>query len=225
MKLNRHSKKLRLTLFLQGLLLSWTVQASLPESAAWRFAVSIDDRPVGFHEFKVESNAAMQSISSQAEFNVKVLFVNVFRYVHENTEQWESDCLRKIDSATRMNRKSFAVTGYVKEGGLVVSTTDATQSLPGCVQTFAYWNPEFLSATQLLNSQTGKLESVTVYDKGVEELTVVDQLVQANRYRIELDKGHVDVWYDAMTQLWLGLESVTPNGERIRYEAVVLPKL
>ena len=210
-------------LFLGALLSAGCGQALASLAENWRFAVTIDDRPVGFHEFQVVSDADAQRVTSRAEFNVKVLFVNVFRYQHSNTEQWRADCLDTIESSTRMNKESYAVKGFRDADRFRVTHNEQSELHTGCVRTFAYWNPQFLNATRLLNSQTGKLEDVRIESLGSESVSINGRAVDANRYRIGLDKGHVDVWYDVSSNLWLGLESVTADGRTIRYTPVSLP--
>ncbi|MFS2056383.1 DUF6134 family protein, partial [Variovorax sp. CT11-76] len=45
---------------------------------------------------------------------------------------------------------------------LVVVTPRGRSALPGCVMSFAYWNPAMRAQQQLLNAQTGKLEPVRI---------------------------------------------------------------
>jgi len=196
---------------------------STEPSANWRFEVSIDDRRVGYHDYQVTPTEGGEHILSSADFNLKLLFVNVFSYVHRNSERWEGDCLAAIDSSTKMNRKDFSVQGTQEDDLFQLTRGDANEQIPGCVQTFAYWNTEFLAADRLLNSQTGEMEKVTIELQGEDTLAISDQVFDATRYRIELSKGHIDLWYDSKTQLWLGLESVTPEGRSIRYKPVQLP--
>ena len=189
----------------------------------WRFQVEIDDRVVGNHEFLVTSSHNVQKISSNARFNVKLLFVTVFDYVHTNTEQWQSNCLDQIESETKMNRKNFAVSGQRQEDNFVASTADEYSLLPACIQTFAYWNPSILQADKLMNAQTGKLENVRIQALGQEPFEVAGRQVTAEKYRIALDKGHIDVWYRSGDPVWLGLQTLTGDGNLVRYVPLQTP--
>jgi hypothetical protein len=81
---------------------------------------------------------------------------------------------------------------------------------------FAYWNPEILRQTRLLNSQTGQYEAVTIAAMGEEKITVRGAAVQAKRYRITGPKNPIDLWYSADNS-WLALQSTLDGGRRLRY--------
>jgi hypothetical protein len=91
------------------------------------------------------------------------------------------------------------------------------------VQTFAYWNPEVLESQQLLNSQTGVYEDVTVTLEGPDQVSVGGNPVDALRYRLSAQAGDIKLWYSSEGKTWLGLEAPAKGGRKIRYQAVVVP--
>ena len=82
---------------------------------------------------------------------------------------------------------------------------------------FAYWNPAFLKQSRLLNSQTGDYMSVDIRPVGEEVLSIRGRNVVATRYSLDAEKLNMDLWYSS-DQQWLGLESVTSSGRKLRYE-------
>ncbi len=128
----------------------------------WMFKVYLNNKPIGFHNFEVESSASQTTLTTDAEFDVKVLFINAFRYRHNNVETWQDDCLLSIDARTDSNGKELVVAGTQADSAFNVSTNDGREALDGCIQTFAYWNPSILQSNNLLNSQTGEYERVSV---------------------------------------------------------------
>ena len=183
----------------------------------WRFNVLTGDREIGTHTFRLTAQDGKQHLSSEASFNVKVLFVNVFSYDHRSDEHWQGNCLERIESTTRANKKRFAVNGARKSEAFVVTNLTQTQELPSCVQTFAYWNPTILEANQLLNAQTGELESINVSYTGQTSFKAYEQTYPARQYRINLEKGYIDLWYHADSNVWLGLETMSPDKRIVRY--------
>ena len=146
---------------------------SLPSYAAaadqpkqWRFKVLLDGKPIGHHYFTLADNNGRRDLTSEARFNVKLLFVTVYRYVHDSHEMFQGDCLEKIEARTNDNGSDLIVKGTLEPKGFVV-TSHKTEH-PACIMTFAYWNPNMLSQTQLLNSQNGKYEPVTIKKVGSE---------------------------------------------------------
>lgn len=210
------AKYARGTRFLAGAAL---LLASLPAAAqprAWDFQVFLDDAPIGYHRFTLNDERDGRTMKTEARFEVKVLFVTVYRYVHEASEFWRGNCLAKLDARTNDDGARL-VTGAVAEGkGLTVSTARGNATLEGCVMSFAYWNPQILRQSQLLNVQTGEYQAVSIAVIGDENIAVRGAPVAAKRYRITGPKNPIDLWYSADSD-WLALESTVSGGRRLRY--------
>ena len=179
------------------------------ETKEWIFSVTVDGNPIGEHRFKKTFRDEKTVIESEAKFDVKILFVNILKYRHQNTEVWENGCLSEIESATRSNRKAFKVAGRRNEGSFSINTLDKDEIHRGCLYTFAYWNPDFLLQDRLLNSQTGEMEEVTIVKLDTESDSLTGYVVNAKG-------GPIKVWYASET--WIGLESTLKNGRTLRYQ-------
>ena len=186
------------------------------DTRAWDFSVYLDDKPIGNHRFEVRREDGIAEVRSEAEFDVKFLFVNVFSYEHNNSERWANGCLQELDANTNSNGKQLSVSGQKTEQGFVVEDGETVEELPGCVMTFAYWNPEFLEQQKLLNPQTGEYVEVEVKELGIETVRVGEREVQARPYKIDAGKVQVTVWYSLDNQ-WLALESPAKGGRLLRY--------
>ncbi|MGI9233971.1 MAG: DUF6134 family protein [Woeseiaceae bacterium] len=192
-------------------------------SAQWRFDVTLDGKPIGFHTFELQQDGAQKILMTEASFDVKFLFVTAFRYRHENTEIWDNGCLLSLDAATNSNGKELLVRGSVEEDSFRVQSADGGQALPACVRTFAYWNPAILNSPQLLNSQTGVYEDVTVTPEGLDQVSVGGEPVEATRYRLSAQAGDITLWYATADNTWIGLEAPAKGGRKILYRAVAVP--
>ncbi len=181
----------------------------------WNFAVSLDGRPIGEHRFTLQERGDTRELRSEALFNVRILFINAYRYEHSAREQWRGDCLQSVAARTDANGKPVEVEGERENGAFRIRTGDAGVLQDECVQTFAYWNPSILDARRLLNPQTGEYVDVKVLLMGRE--VIGGQ--QADRYRL-IGKGdtalQIDLWYTPARD-WLALESLTPEGRRLQY--------
>ena len=200
--------------------LSATAAQTVTNDAAtleWNFDVFIDDKRIGYHNFELTRANDEQRVTSVADFKVKVLFLTLYKYQHENTETWLGECLQRIESRTNANGKKFAVRGAQESDAFVVDTTESRDELSGCVKTFAYWDADFLSETKLLNAQTGEILPVTVEAPAEEAYTVRGQDVAAQRYRLRAENLDLDLWYSQDGE-WLGLRSTTKDGRKIRYQ-------
>ena len=179
------------------------------ETEEWNFNVTVDGRPIGKHQFKKKQEAGLTVVTSNAKFDVKILFVNILKYRHKNREVWEDGCLSKIESTTRSNKKKFKVSGSKYKESFSIDTLAENSIHQGCLYTFAYWNPDFLLQDKLVNSQTGEIEEVTVSRLDTESNSLTGYLVNAK-------EGPIKVWYEDET--WIGLESTLKNGRTLRYQ-------
>lgn len=208
-------------------LAAFLLGAAAPPAAAngaegareWRFGVTLDGRAIGYHHFQLRERGGQRELVSEARFNVRVLFFDAYRYVHDATELWRDDCLERIEARTDDNGDRLLVRGARDEASFVVAAAGDERTLPACVQTFAYWNPSILEAEQLLNPQTGEYVPVRVAALGREPITPGSG-VMAQRYRLtgrgEGAALQIDLWYGE-DQRWLGLDSVTDGGRQLSY--------
>jgi hypothetical protein len=186
----------------------------------FKFQVLLDDKPIGFHNFRIVESEARKAIEIDAQFDVQVLFVPVYTYRHHNRELWRDGCLARIDSETNANGERYAVRGRRSGPTYTISTASATQSHPvDCLMSFAYWDRQMLQQERLLNAQTGEVIEVNIKPLGEAVLTLGSEEVAADGYRIVAEPQDVDiqVWYARSDGRWLALESRLASGRMLRY--------
>jgi hypothetical protein len=205
-----------------SIVLAIATQGASANENQWQFKVFLDDKAIGEHAFTVRQQGNQEIIETNAQFDVKVLFFNAFSYRHENTEIWQDGCLKKIEAATQINGKALQVVGERANDRFLLEAESGQQELKACVSTFAYWDMDFLSQPELLNSQTGELAPVEVRTLGTEAYTWGDQTVDANAYELVVDERPIKLWYDRAGR-WLGLETEVAGGRALRYEPVAIP--
>ncbi|UCE89532.1 MAG: hypothetical protein JSW10_01455 [Pseudomonadota bacterium] len=208
--------KIAFTLFtlLSGVM---TASAALANSAdEWRFRVYLDDKHIGYHNFRLTPTGDLQALESTADFKVKFLMLTVYRYSHASTELWQRGCLRRIYASTDDNGDLSVVRGVTRDDSLMIYTTDGAEARSGCVKTFAYWDRSFLKGKRLLNSQTGEHIDIEVEPLGETIIEVRDKPVPARGYRLLAEDMVIDLWYSANDR-WLALQSTTESGRKLRY--------
>jgi hypothetical protein len=192
---------------------------ALPATAevrTWSFRVLLDDRQIGEHRYTLRAAGEQLELRSEASFDVRLLFVNAYRYRHEALEHWRGGCLATLESTTDDNGERESVSAAARGGRFVVVRASHQQEHEGCVRSFAYWNPQILGAQQLLNNQTGELLPVTVLPRGEETVRVRGETLHARRYRISAPRLQIDVWYAG--DHWVALEAPAAGGRTLRYE-------
>ncbi len=198
--------------------------AGSQQQTTYNFRVLLDNKPIGFHQFDLSQNDSVQKVASEASFDVKLLFITAFKYRHSSYETWNNNCLTAIEATTNSNGKRQEVKGDRVESVLQIGRSLGEKNLDGCVQTFAYWNPNILDADRLLNSQTGEYVDVEVTRVGSDQLMLGSASVEAVKYKIESDPQYegkpvdITLWYDAGETTWLALESQAKGDRTLRYE-------
>ena len=193
----------------------------MPDSEQdWNFRVYLDGKEIGFHNFSLSGDTDDQVLVTEAEFDVKLLFITVYKYRHRNQETWRGNCLRSIDSQTNANGDRFSVSGQQLSGKFDIDADEKSQIPGNCVMSFAYWDPSFLEQQFLLNSQTGEYTEVDIEPVGEQSILVQGREIVADRYRVTAPGVELEVWYSKGQGEWLGLQSTTKEGRKIRYELV-----
>ena len=183
------------------------------------FRVLLDENEIGRHTYQILPSDNGYEVRSEASFDVRFLFITAYRYRHSNTEVWLNDCLSGINSRTSANGKETFLTGTADPKGFTLNTSGGTQTVEGCVSTFAYWDRSFMERGRLLNPQTGDIIEVDVESLEEQQLDIGGRRVTAQRYRLTAEKIRLDLWYGPNDQ-WLALESPAKGGRTLRYERI-----
>lgn len=195
------------------------------ETLQWEFNVFLGDRAIGQHQFTIQREGNLLELRTEASFNVKFLFLTAYTYRHQNTEIWDSAGLVRIDAYTDANGDVYDIEGNRDAGGFSLNSSGERKRLPANLMTFAYWNPNILSQSRLLNSQTGKYEPVRVVDRGEDTVPFEGRTIPARKYDLLLENGAmITLWYALEDDRWVALESITETGRLLRYVPVRLPE-
>ena len=174
----------------QSLALANELSSTDASVSRWEFAVLLNGKEIGEHRFeRIETEGAVQ-VRSDASFDVKVLFINAYRYRHNSTERWQDGCLASLQATTDRNGDQISVSADAGVDGVVVAGKAGEQTIgDACVMTFAYWNPAILEQDALLNSQTGAYQPIRVTHAGADSIRAAGQSIAANRYEVDTGQG------------------------------------
>ena len=195
---------------------SASLEAWSAGSQTYDFMVFLGKDEIGRQRFDISTEGEQTQIRVDAQFTVKFLYITVYTYRHTNVETWEGACLREILAKTDDNGESFFVNGIFLNGQLRVQTRAGTWIGEGCIKTFAYWNPEWITGERLLNSQTGEHQPASVLVVGEETIPVQGVPTRTTHRRIVTDKFTIDLWY-TLNGRWVALHSTTNKGDTLRY--------
>jgi hypothetical protein len=193
------------------------VAGDAPLSGEWIFRVLLDDRAIGEHRFTVRADGADTRVASDARFDVALLGFSVYRYRHQAAESWRDSCLVSLASTTDDDGTASKVR-LVGKGPRqqTIETAKGSESVEGCLMSFAYWHPALRVQTRLLNVQSGKIEQVQVRRVADARIDVRGQTLAATGFRVSGAAHPIDVWYSAEGD-WIGLDAVVDGGRRLSY--------
>ena len=185
----------------------------------WAFDVYLDNNKIGKHTFELGSN---NLLTSRAMFNVKVLFIDAYKYDHTAKEQWKDGCLSSLESKTIENKVTTQVKANSTAGQFKLLNPNTDTKFSDCVMTFAYWNPKILEQTKLLNPQNAEYLTITTEKLTSEPLLVKGKVIETKHYKLKgalngKNKLNLELWYNLRNE-WVGLKSITPEGYNITYK-------
>lgn len=194
------------------------IATPLLQAKEWAFDVYLDKSKIGSHTFTLND----KTLTSRAKFNVKVLFIEAYKYDHTAIEQWAGDCLSTLEANTTENKVVTKVNGKLEGDAFNVKNGSLEQALPACIMTFAYWNPKILAQSKLLNPQNAEYLDTTITKLGVAQIEVKGKPAETTHYKITgalkgVKKLNIELWYNQEND-WVALKSVTPEGYNIIYK-------
>ena len=211
-----HLRTFMLAVLLILLFLGMSIDVRASTEKEWQFRVYLDDKEIGYHRVQMIPEDDRKRVTVEARFDVKFFFINAYSYDHRTEEVWKGSCLADIQSHTDDNGEQLFVRKLPQGKGFTLITHQGEQQLDGCVRSFAYWDPELLKASRLLNTQTGEYEKVQVLRLGDTSIEIGGRSVEAIQYRLVIGERSIDLWYTPDMN-WLALQSMTDGGYRISY--------
>ena len=204
-----------------ALALAAAATAAMPP-AEWNFTVRLDGKPIGTHRFVLAHEGdGHLALSSEAQYDVTLLGIPLYRYRHRASERWAGGCLASIDARTDDNGRRTEVRGQVQGGRFDVQVRDegrpapAPAAPPGCLMSFAYWNPALAEQRRLLDPGSGRIEATAIATLAAVPTDLQAQAQPARGLRIGGLAQPIDVWY--LGDRWVGLDTVVGDGRRLSY--------
>lgn len=202
MQRNRQFRRPRLLIALitlaaaAGLAAVDPLRAALPKMNDIAFQVYRDGAQLGHHKISFRRENQDLHVDIDIQLEVKLLFLTVFSYSHQNREVWRDGRLVAIDTATDDDGQSYWMRGRATEQGLAIEGSSGRFLAPADVIPTSYWNSDIVKETRLLDTQHGRLIQVEIEPAGLESVPLAGQPVETRRYSMTGDLT-LDLWYTA----------------------------
>lgn len=191
-------------------------QTEIPEGGKLEFKILRNGDPFGMHviEFKQKGGKIITDI----EINMKVslAFFTLFEYEHHNREVWQGGRLISMESKTNDDGKKYFVKAKRQGDKILVKSTKGTYETPGDIAASTYWREDMIKRDQILNSQKGRLQDISIENLGVEQVIAGEEYVPATHYKVQTKDRVIDVWYHTKSGQWVDL-AFKIKGQSIDY--------
>ena len=189
-------------LLVLGLLLPATadaavpVPAGFPQSGLTSYDVWREGSKVGTYSVDFRHDGDKVTVHTRIRIAVSLLFVTLYRFDHDATEDWVDGKLMRYASTTDDNGTDQVVE-LDRDGTELRGRYNAEQlQLPSDIIPGTLWNPATVDQKALIEPTVGQARAVIIFDRGLEGLTVGSKTVQVHHYSIT-GALRREVWYGA----------------------------
>ena len=214
---------IRYTLFLIGLFLTQIVFASqlvgqaklYPETITYdvyRKGEQVGHYTLSFRDVSDDRVTA----EVEMELTARVFGLFNYEYRYQAKEVWQNDQLALLNVKTVSNSKESQVTAIKKSDFLeTVDKKGRVHSYPAELMTTHHWYRQLLDQKQVLNSITGKMDTISPQPVGSALLDANSLTVELEGYRLGGDLDRTISWYDREGR-WRALEFKAKDGSDIQ---------
>jgi len=176
------------------------------------FDVMMKGETIGEHVVSFEPGANGLRVVARTEIAVDFLFFTAYEFTYRSRTLWRNGRIQSLSARTNDDGAVSTVTARRVDGALKIDGQDGTVTAPPDLLATDHWNPAAVEQGRLLNTITGRINEISVEDRGLETVETGSGPRRARRYayRGELE---ADVWYDSAGR-WVRLQ-FTRAGDRV----------
>jgi hypothetical protein len=179
-----------------------------------RFDIERDGDVVGQHVVTFTRTDDGVRAESRADVNVELLFLSAYRFRYQARELWSDGELDFIEASTNENGDYTHVQAVRDAAGMQVSSPEGTYEAPDITPT-SHWNAALLKGGALLNTVTGELDQVQIFDQGFDTVATRNGALRARHYLYSGDLNG-EIWFDEEGR-WVKLRFRAKDGSIIDY--------
>lgn len=179
------------------------------------FEVLRKGKPFGDHvlSFDTAEDGTLQ-VTTDVDLKAGLGPITVFRYSLDSTETWQDGKLVSLSGQTNDDGDKTRVTAELDGDALSVDGTAYSGDAPTDIIPSSHWNIKQMYGDVMLSTEDGELLDITVEQIGRENVSIGDQSIPADHYRLTSDIT-VDLWYDDAGR-WVKL-AFEARGQTIEY--------
>jgi hypothetical protein len=179
-----------------------------------RFDVERAGELIGHHVVTFTRTDQGVRADSRADIDVDFLSLSIYHLRYHVRELWSDGELQSIEASTNKNGKYTHVQAVRDAVGLQISSPRGTYEAP-LVPPTTYWNAVLPKGGDLLNTMTGELVQIQVFDQGLDTVRTRNGSLRARHYLYSGDLNG-EIWYDEDGR-WVKLRFRAKDGSLIDY--------
>lgn len=179
-----------------------------------QFDVERDGKVVGRHIVTFSRTSEGIRAESRADVQVELLFLTAYRFRYQARELWSGGELKFVEASTNDNGDYTHVQAVRDAAGLEISSPRGTYEAPPILPT-SHWNAALLKGGRFLNTMTGELIDIRVFDQGLDTVATRHGSLRARHYVYSGDLNG-EIWFDDDGR-WVKLRFRANDGSIIDY--------
>ena len=172
-----------------------------------------NNKLIGYHKYDFKRNGENLSITSEVNFKITKLGVDLYKYFAKSDENYEKGAFKSYSSKTKQNKKDRYVnisTDSSNESLLIDGSSYKGKTKKDFI-VGTWWNHEIVKAEAQISGISGRVIEQTVTFLGKEDVSIGNKIYKTLRFNFkssdemlpESKKLNTDIWYEEESYLWV----------------------
>ena len=172
-----------------------------------------NNNSIGYHKYDFVRNGENLKITSEVNFKISKLGVDLYKYFAKSEENYEGGIFKSYSSKTKQNKKDRYVNikfDHVKDQLIIDGSSYKCNARKDFI-VGTWWNHEIIKAKAQISGISGRIIDQTVTFVGKEKIKIGDKVYNTLRFNFKSSdeslpdskKLNTDIWYEEDTYLWV----------------------
>ena len=180
------------------------------------FDVIREGKIVGEHKTSFDREDGKLVIKSHMMLKIYVLMFPIYTFSYVSTEIWRENLLSKLNVKVNDGGESTEINANVEGDEIVVDGPNGRARAKVPIFSSNHWNADVVNSNVVLNTLTGRINSIKVLRREEERVALSEGSVRAVRYDYSGEIEDTSVWYDPQGR-WVKLMFKARDGSTIEY--------
>ena len=165
----------------------------IPEDKEVNFDVIRKNKVIGNLTMKFIVNEENIILHSVLDIEVKVLFIQAYKFFQETKETWRENNFISIDGFTDFeDDREYKIEGIDEDGYFRVTGMDGLLELDEKIIPLNYWNKQMLKEEEVFDTQKGIVRKIEVEKLKDEQININNTKIKADKFIFNASKNPKD---------------------------------